>query len=202
MHITTRLVAGLALPAALLTACQSEPTSMSRPPEVVAEVSPGLEAPPPQGRRNADWDRINKHFLGRFTLARAADLRDPFSPRLHTHIDMAALEAQAALEIVSKKEGSAPPPIQEPVVLLPSQRYPLRDYRILAIRWGTSVNRVLVEDPAGRVFSLTTDEKLGNGNGHITDITEYEVYVQQDRDTKPVVLSVRPEILVSQAEAY
>jgi hypothetical protein len=56
------------------------------------------------------------------------------------------------------------------------------------------MNKALVQDPDGNTFVVVKDMKLGNNNGRITDITRYEIWVQEDNQEDPIALSIEPEI--------
>ena len=170
-------------------------------------VDPAAAEAAEQGRKNSEWDRLRDHFLGLendpttgFRRESGDKLRDPFEPQLVKYAKRGLPEQEDEPVVVAQPEGDAKPPdyvdnTPMPVALGPTQKYQVHDYRVLVIRWGTSVNKAVVEDAEGSTFVVTKDMKLGNKNGIITDITRYEVRVKEDDQDDEVVLSVEPPIL-------
>ncbi len=188
-----RLTRCLTVSLLLFAAC-SEPVETAAPPPAEAEkVTVRTPAPPPveTGRNNAKWDRLQSFFEG-YVAGRADSMRDPFEPTLVRFVPRVAEEEmpQAAQPPTSESDV-----VDRPQPDHPAQRFAAEDYRLLMIRWGTSVNKAVVEDPTGRTFVIRTDQLLGKEGGRVTAITRYRVTLQiPERDT-PIELSLEPEQL-------
>ncbi len=163
-------------------------------------------AGPSVGRPNERWDKLKVHFLGLendpstgFVRGTIGTIRDPFEPMLVKFVPRIALDDEDRDEAsIDEIDAPLPPEFEnppQPVDLSPTQRFKTVDYRVLLIRWGTSVNKALVSDPSGSTFIVTEDMKLGNNNGRVTDITRYDVVVKEDNRNEPIVLSIQPPIL-------
>jgi len=99
------------------------------------------------------------------------------------------------------------PRLEEPVVqpkpedeqqdseITPLEKYPPEDYKLVMIIAGTAVPKAIMIDPDGRRHVVRKDNRLGNRNGVIDDITEFEVIVKEPYADKPVVLSIKPEYI-------
>jgi hypothetical protein len=160
---------------------------------------------------NKNWNAIKPHFLGPekavegvterpFVSAAIDNIRDPFEPQLVRFIPKIELVssvrsasggAEDATGEFIEEELDNPP---QPTELGETQRFRTQDYRPILIKWGTSMNKALVQDPDGNTFVVVKDMKLGNNNGRITDITRYEIWVQEDNQEDPIALSIEPEI--------
>ena len=161
-------------------------------------------------RKNEEWDKLKVHFLGLpndpatgFVRGTIGTIRDPFEPQLHRFVPKIEIPEEEKTGPVADAPVTPEVPANEPqpVALGETQKFRAQDYRVVLIRWGTSVNKALVQDPEGSTFVVTTDMKLGNNNGRITDITRYEVKVREDNHEEPVVLSIEPDILRIQGDA-
>ncbi len=162
-------------------------------------------APAPEKRKNPSWDKVKKHFHGLpndptagFVKGTIGNLRDPFEPQLVKFVPKVTVAEDKPTKPEDKPGGmlDAPdPPPGPPVEKTEMERFRTQDYRVLMIRWGTSVNKAVVQDPEGNEFILTKDMKLGSNNGRVTEITQYEVRVQEDNREDPIVISIEPEIL-------
>ena len=131
-----------------------------------------------------------------FVRKPVATVRDPFEPQLVKFVPrIEIMDTQAD----SGDSGDVAPELVEDtpaaVDLGPTQKYRTQEYKPLLIRWGSSVNKALVVDPSGDTFVLTKDMKLGSNNGRVTEITQYEVWVQEDDKQEPIALSIEPDIL-------
>jgi hypothetical protein len=160
---------------------------------------------------NKAWNAIKTHFQGSekdaegvverpFVSAKIDNLRDPFEPQLVRFIPKIELvssersasgDAADATGELLEEELDNPPQATE---LGETQHFRAQDYRPVLIKWGTSMNKALVQDPDGNTFVVAKDMKLGNNNGRITDITRYEIWVQEDNQDEPIPLSIEPEI--------
>ena len=191
--------------------CGDEPATMNAPPPPpphqrnLAAAGHGAAAPAEKVgklRPHPPWNSIKKFFLGAGQFARGpvGSIRDPFEPQLVKFVPR-SLEAPEAAGTDRTDEGPLLPE-PEPIVAEPvavqrgeTEKFRAQDYRLLLIRWGTSVNKALVQDPEGSIFEVTPDMKLGNNNGRVIEITQYDVRVQEDSRNDPIVLSIQPSIL-------
>lgn len=173
--------ASLMLLLGVVASCgSSDPGSLPPPPPVATLASPVTSVA--AKRTNDDWNRIRRHFNGEggFVSRTLVDVRDPFEPQLVKFVPRPDPEPVAERPKPATDEGETSQP--EPV-----EGYQARDYRVSVIRWGTSVNKAVVQDPEGRTFVVTEDAKLGGGR--VVSITEDEVRVLEPSNEEPVVLS-------------
>ena len=160
-------------------------------------------------RKNEDWEKIRVHFLGLandpatgFVRGTIGTVRDPFEPELVKFVPKIEIPEEdkvdpAATAVTPELPENTP----QPVELGETQKFRAQDYKVVLIRWGTSVNKALIQDPEGGTFIVTTDMALGNNQGHIVDITRYEVKVREPSHDEPVVLSIEPDILRIQSDS-
>ncbi|HIA04252.1 MAG TPA: hypothetical protein EYN06_03400 [Myxococcales bacterium] len=161
---------------------------------------------------NEKWNDIKPHFLGTalpdgktvkrpFIRSRLDNVRDPFEPQLVRFVPKIELVSDDRDDIgegmlgaldLDEQELDNPPQATE---LGETQRFRAQDYRPVLIKWGTSVNKALVQDPDGNTYVVSKDMKLGNNNGRVTEITRYEIWVQEDNSDDPLALSIEPEII-------
>jgi len=162
---------------------------------------------------NEYWNEIKALFLGAinpdkkekdqpFVRNRLEEVRDPFEPQLVRFVPKIELVSADlgggvagggdSLDPTDEEVLDNPPQVTE---LGPTQRFRVQDYRAVLIKWGTSVNKALVQDPDGNTYVVSKDMKLGNNNGRVTEITRYEIWVQEDNSEKPLNISIEPEII-------
>jgi len=156
-------------------------------------------------RTNETWDTVKGHFLGLendpstgFVRQTMSNLRDPFEPMLVKFVPRIILpetEQDPSLPVAEEISPETVENIPQPVAQGETQKFRAQDYRVVLIRWGTSLNKAIVEDPEGGTFVVTEDMKLGNNNGRIVGITRYDVTVREDNREEPIILSIRPPIL-------
>ena len=201
------------LVAVLIVGCEDEAPgeSMARggDPSLVNKPPPGTDAPVTSGEAipNPQWDKLKVHFLGiendpstGFVRATVGTVRDPFEPKLQEFVEREVIPDAPSEEL---EDPDDPPPLPvagadtlAPVLKLSGlERFPARDYEVIMIRWGTSVNKAVVMDPEGSTYIATKDMKMGSDNGQIVDITRYEVVIKEDTRDEPVVLTIEPPIL-------
>lgn len=189
--------------AALVVACGDDEPQMERPQPPArtrakksnkrAEQAPSLE--------NKSWNDIKPYFIGAengFKDTPAQSVRDPFDPLLVRWVPRVEIEAEEYDLPSESAEAVREEPIEnEPVAedKTETERFKVQDYQVILIRWGTSFNKAVVQDPEGMEFVITKDMKLGNNNGRVIDITRYDVVVKEDSRDEPIVLSIRPELL-------
>ena len=159
---------------------------------------------PKKPRDVPSWNAIRPYFLGGggegtvgAVRGPVQTLRDPFEPLLVKWVPHIEVEDDQPLpedeDGTDDGGGIINPP--EPVAdKTPLEKFKVQDYRVLMIRWGTSVNKAVVVDPEGTEFIVTRDMKIGNNNGRIVDITQYQVMVREDSREEVIPLSILPEL--------
>lgn len=157
------------------------------------------------------WHKIRAHFLGLgtdpaagtqpFVRGTIGTVRDPFEPQLVKFVPKIEIpEEDRGAPAEAAVTPEVPTNEPQPVELGETQKFRAQDYKVVLIRWGTSVNKALVQDPEGSTFIVTTDMPLGNNQGRIVDITRYEVKVREANREDVIVLSIEPDILRIQGE--
>lgn len=63
--------------------------------------------------------------------------------------------------------------------LPPLQRYELGELRFVGVIWGPRMARALVEDGAGKGYTVTVGTKIGRNGGVVSRITENELVVRE-----------------------
>ena len=106
--------------------------------------------------------------------------RDPFQPP--KYIDN--------LEAPANKGDSRDPSIDEKVEAI--RRWPLRDYKVVAIMWDSQNPKVVVSDRLGTLHLLKKNYRIGNLKGMITSIDEGEIIVTEKE--LPVVMKIESAI--------
>src|SRR5690606_23282310 len=113
--------------------------------------------------------------------------RDPFygfvDEMLAERERQAAEAAQADLEVEE--------------VLLPAQRYDVRDFRLVAVITNTATPKALLLDPLRQPHRLKKGDLIGNRNGVLVDIRRNEIEILQGEDLvnapERVVMKLHPE---------
>lgn len=78
--------------------------------------------------------------------------------------------------------GQAVPdkPMQQGLVhgpMLPLQRFELNQLRLTAIIWDVHSPKAMLKDPAGAIYVVTPNTKIGPRNGYVATIREGEIVV-------------------------
>lgn len=218
-----RLVLGTGL--VLAVACGGEETlarqgggadGAPKPPVVAVEA--------PKFVPNEHWEKVKPFFLGRggegggdvkpseekaaggFVRNGVQTLRDPFESQVHKYVprvdpgpytepDPAAPPEKPTTD--PDETGPVGVDVEPPTDL---ERFRAQDYRLTVIRWGTSVNKAVLLDPEGQSWVVAKDMIIGNRKGRIVDITRYDVVIQEDTSSTPIVLSIQPDLLKTQPE--
>lgn len=202
-------VGGLVLLVSALGGCGDEEQMPPPPPPEPPSSNPGAShgeesEEPGELTVNERWDTIKVYFLGLendlgtgYVRGTVGTVRDPFEPQL---VKFVPRIVETEDEDVAADLGPAEPsPVvtaePSPVAQGETQKFRSQDYRIVLIRWGTSVNKAVVEDPEGSTYIINEDMKLGNNNGQVVGITRYEVTIREPNREEPIVLSIQPPIL-------
>jgi len=83
----------------------------------------------------------------------------------------------------------------------PLQRFGLKELRLIAIVLGQSEPRAMVVAPDKKAYTLIAGVKLGRNNGHVVEITENKVVVEERyRDFSGALRTELKEIALPQGE--
>ncbi len=89
----------------------------------------------------------------------------------------------------SEAKKTAPPPVlTEDEKLEAIRRWPVREYKIVAIMWNIENPKVMVVDKNKGVHILKKNQRIGNKSGIISAINEGEVMVTEEG--VPLVLNI------------
>lgn len=108
--------------------------------------------------------------------------RDPFrKPRYLEELEEQVAEKNAPPQIITEDEK-----------VEAIRRWPIRDYRLVAIMWNIENPKVIVADKRGTLHTMQKNYRLGNKNGIISSIGEGEMVVVEQG--VPVVVKIdKPE---------
>lgn len=59
------------------------------------------------------------------------------------------------------------------------RRWPLRDYKVVAIMWDVAEPKVMISDKNGNTHMVRVNTRIGNKGGFVTEIKEGEVVVKE-----------------------
>lgn len=92
--------------------------------------------------------------------------RDPFKvPSYIEELELEAYKSTTVIEVDSKIEAI--------------RRWPLYNYKLTAVIWGTQDPKALIMDKAGTMHMIKKNYRMGNENGIITAIHEGEIVVTE-----------------------
>lgn len=191
------------------TACGGEETVNQRPTDDEPKKDDKKAVVEPERLKNEAWDKLKLFYLGPdkeqtggFVRSAVQTLRDPFEPQERHYVQRVELKLEDFAEKDPTFEEEKDPDAEEEVEVAEpvepttdTTKFRAQDYRLLVIRWGSSVNKAVVQDPEGVSYVITKDMPFGNRQGRVQEITEYEVIVQEPSTEEPVVLSIRPDLL-------
>lgn len=194
----------------LLAACGEEPKS-ERPKDDAPAAKKKDEGPDPNARvPNPQWDKLKGFFNGTndpstgFVRTPVQGLRDPFEVQVRKYIERVEFKPEdygeapkdlVATDGTGEDDGGEQVTTIDPTPPCETCRFQAQDYRLLLIRWGSAVNKAVVLDPEGESYIIAKDMPFGNNQGRVADITRYEVYIAEDTQDEPIVLSIRPDLL-------
>ncbi len=176
----------------------------------VEEGPPQLEPIP-----NPQWDKIKGFFHGTndpstgFVRTPVQGIRDPFEVQVRKYVERIEFKptdyGDAPKDLEPKAEEGADDGGENVTTIdqtppCETCKFRAQDYRLLLIRWGSAVNKAVVLDPEGESYVIAKDMPFGNNQGRVAEITRYEVYVAEDTQEEPIVLSIRPDLLKQAAD--
>lgn len=129
--------------------------------------------------KNPDWDKLKEHFFV-FADTPLPSVKNAFASQLNKYMKQIELPEQSDSNL------------KQEVDLLPIEKFPPEDYKLIMIISGTEVAKAIVLDPDGIPHVLRKDARIGNRNGVVAEITEYSVIVQEPYAEFPVVLDIKP----------
>lgn len=201
----------LALLAVVLAAaaCGGEETTNARPVDDEPKKDDAKAIVEPERLKNEAWDKLKIFYLGPeqeqtggFVRSAVQTLRDPFESQERHYVPRVEVKLEDFAEKDPSYEEEKDPDAEEEVEVAEpvepttdTTKFRTQDYRLLVIRWGSSVNKAVVQDPEGVSYVITKDMPFGNRQGRVQEITEYEIFVQEPSTEEPVVLSIRPDLL-------
>lgn len=188
----------------LLTGCGGSPT----PP---APAAGGAKGPPPKKLIkdeatveaeevyvNPRWALLEEHF-GRFTRRPASTHKDMFKSRLDKYVEK--IEIKEAVPTDEDEDAEVTKGKEEEID--PLKKFPADEYKVVAIMTGVGIPSALLKDPKGNSYPIRVDSEVGNEEGVVESITQYEVVIRNPREPKPVRLNIKPrmfEVSMQQAE--
>ena len=148
----------------------------------------------PDGRvqivyENPQWRDLQPYF----TNFSKGSVKNIFSPNTSTFIDRPELPK----ELAGAVEGD---PVAEPVPIEAAkitglQAYDLKTYKLVMIISGTTVNKALVLDGAGKQYFIERGMRIGNKGGVIKAITQYTVFVSEPDSEKLSKMDIEPAFI-------
>jgi Tfp pilus assembly protein PilP len=188
MRMLTRvlLIGALALPA-LRCGGSSAPTSppKTEPNKVAAAKKAAAEAKAeaqPDLLPNPKWD-VLKEFFFTYADTPLPSVKNAFWSNMDKYMPRIDDEP-----VQTKPEEDT----EEAAEITPLEKYPPEDYQLVMIIAGTAVPKAIMIDPDNRRHVVRKDNRLGNRNGVVDEITEFEVVVKEPYADKPVILSIKP----------
>lgn len=158
--------------------------SVAKQPAAAAAENAAGKPVNPDLQPNPKWDALKEFF---FTYADTPlpSIKNAFWSNMDKY--MPRLE-EPVVQQKSEEE-------QQESEITPLEKYPPEDYKLVMIIAGTAVPKAIMVDPDGRRHVVRKDNRLGNRNGVVDEITEFDVIVKEPYADKPVVLSIRPEYI-------
>jgi len=132
---------------------------------------------------NAKWDLVKEFFFA-YADSPLPSVKNAFWSNMDKYmprVDEPVVEQKQTDEDASKAE------------ITPLEKFPPEDYKLIMIIAGTAVPKAIMVDPVGNRHVVRKDNRLGNRNGVVDEITEFEVVVKEPYADKPIVLSIKPE---------
>jgi|GEM_PF-2354619 len=141
--------------------------------------------------KNNNWKVIERAFT-EYRSVTAVSSKNIFSPNSSTFIKRPELPKEPEPSELPAEE--APKPVEAPKTS-GLEAYELKDYKLIMIVSGTTVNRALVLDPKGKQYFVERGFRIGNKGARVQAITQYTVFVQEPDSDKPVKLDIEPPFI-------
>jgi hypothetical protein len=163
------------------------PPPKSEPAKPAAKAAgPAPAGQPPQGDSNlvpnGRWDGLKEFFFA-YADTPLPSIKNAFWSNMDKY--MPRIE-----EPVLQQKGEEDTELPE---ITPLEKFPPEEYKLIMIIAGTAVPKAIMVDPVGNRHVVRTDNRLGNRNGVVDEITEFEVIVKEPYADKPIVLSIKPD---------
>lgn len=164
----------------LMAACGGE--THKRPPRSTQQATSKIpEAPKaPQTVKNVKWDMLKDYFFV-YADTPLPSVKNPFWSNLDKYMP------QIEMPVIVEDDGAIETEIN------PLEKFPPEDYKLIMIISGTAVPKAIMVDPDGGRHVVRKENRIGNRNGVIDEITEFEVIVKEPFEENDTILSIRPE---------
>ncbi len=179
----------------LTTQCGGGPRYSPPPPAAHPGAPPRTATPARTDETDDDrydnprW-RVLASSFERFAERPARLHKDIFRSQLGKFFDVPEIELHAddedGEEVIVAVERVEP--------YNPLKQHPATSYTPVVIMTGTALPQVLLRTPQGETHTATIDTPVGQENGVITSITQFEVIIRHD-GPEPVRLNLRPDVL-------
>ena len=134
----------------------------------------------PQTSKNGKWDMMKDYFFV-YADTPLPSVKNPFWSNLDKYMP------QIEMTAVVDDDDAIDTQID------PLEKFPPEDYKLIMIISGTAVPKAIMVDPDGGRHVVRKENRIGNRNGVIDEITEFEIIVKEPFEEVDTVLSIRPE---------
>lgn len=138
---------------------------------------------------NPRWDSLAEYFE-RYTKLPVSAQKDAFRSHLDKYVEK--VEVQPLIAEVEEMAPTIEGTGQEE--LDPLKKFPADEFKLAIIMTGTGAPSALLNDPKGQAHIVRLDSEVGNEQGVVEAITQYEVVIRQPNEPKPVRLTLRPDV--------
>ena len=135
----------------------------------------------PKTSKNVKWDTMKAFFFS-YADTPLPSVKNPFWSNLDKYMPQIEMP-----EVNEDDEDVAETEIK------PIEKFPPEDYKLIMIISGTAVPKAIMVDPDGGRHVVRKENRVGNRNGVVDVITEFDVIVKEPFEEKDTVLSIRPE---------
>lgn len=132
--------------------------------------------------QNPKWNTINEFFF-RYSKMPITSMKDFIKSHLDKYMPKFDMPSVKNVEIVHKE------------IIKPLEKFPPEEYKLKIIISGTEVPKAILIDPDGNPHVVRKDTPVGNRQGVVESITDYQVIIKEPFKEKPVILSIEPEYL-------
>jgi Tfp pilus assembly protein PilP len=165
----------------LLVACGGD-THKPPPRTKRHATSAKTEAPKaPKTTKNVKWDMMKDYFFS-YADTPLPSVKNPFWSNLDRYMP------QVEMPVIVENDDE-----MVETEIKPIEKFPPEDYKLIMIISGTAVPKAIMVDPDGGRHVVRKENRVGNRNGVIDEITEFEVIVKEPFEEIDTILSIRPE---------
>lgn len=161
------------------------PRTAARPAQPAAQVA---QEEASQVVTNGRWEII-KDFFFTYVDTPLPSAKNAFWSNLDKYVP------RIEMPMVQTEEDAA----EEEIANI--EKHPPEDYKLIMIIAGTAIPKAIVVDPDGNRHVLRKDNRMGNRNGVVDAITEFEIVIKEPYAEQPTILSIRPKY-AAWAEKY